>query len=152
MKRSSNYHGMKTQTLHLQLCQSPLTSPKADLLKIWKGLTVIPAAKLLHWIRISFKIYRPPLKINQPHIYAYNKTKHSRTWSLRYIPYLSDQTSIKRLSSTLWITDKWLISKVMQVTSSHKTITAIVSRATNREDTIILAWFIDLPNKIETQA
>lgn len=61
--------------------------------------------------------------------------------------YLSNKTTIKRLWCTLWIAHNRFISKVMQVTSSHKTITAIVPRATNSKHTFILTWFVDLPKQ-----
>lgn len=58
--------------------------------------------------------------------------------------YLSHQTTVKRLSGALWITNKWSISKVMQMTSGYKTITTIVSRTTNGKYTVIFTWSIDL--------
>lgn len=60
-------------------------------------------------------------------------------------PYLSNQTSIKRFGSTLWVTNKWFVSKVMQVASSYQTITTIVSRTTNCKNTVVLTWFVNLP-------
>lgn len=47
----SDYHGMRTQTLHPLECQNPLTSPKADHPLTRKGPTEIPATKVLNQIR-----------------------------------------------------------------------------------------------------
>jgi hypothetical protein len=43
----TDYHEMRTQTLHQLECQNPLTSPKADLPLTRKGPTAIPATKVL---------------------------------------------------------------------------------------------------------
>lgn len=59
-------------------------------------------------------------------------------------PYLSHQTIIKRFGSTLWVTNNWLITKVMKMTSRNEAITAIIPWTTNSKDSTVFARFINL--------
>nr|GMD36372.1 hypothetical protein Iba_chr09dCG15780 [Ipomoea batatas] len=61
-------------------------------------------------------------------------------------PYLSHQTIIKRFGSTLWVTNNWLIAKVIKMTSRNKAITAIIPWTTNSKDSTVFTRFIDLCN------
>lgn len=105
-----------------------MTSPKASPPRTGKELTVIPATKQLNQIRNSAKLVMSRVRV---------------TIMVEQLN-LSNQTSIKRLWSPLWITNRWLVSKVQQMTSSHKTISTIVSRTTDNKNTLILAGFVNL--------
>ncbi|KAK8347748.1 hypothetical protein V6Z12_A06G037500 [Gossypium hirsutum] len=89
-----------------------------------KRLTEIPAAK------------QADLRNNSNH------TVYIITTSL--VPYLSNKARIKGFGSSLRITRKGLIPKVIQMMSSNQPVTSIVSRTTNSKNTIILTRLTNL--------
>ena len=55
----SSYHGMRTQTSHLLVCQNPWTNPEEDLQPARKVLTMIPATRNNHHHKHASAQYNP---------------------------------------------------------------------------------------------
>jgi hypothetical protein len=78
-----------------------------------------------------------------------NIEKIGRIWQTKRIArsvkeYLSNKARIQRFGCTFWITNKGLISEMMKMASSDKTITTIVSWTTDDKNPCMFTHLVNL--------